>query len=90
MGEEIVIQFHPDGRRFAVHTEEIPLAQLGRLTAKRASQVEFNGDTQKWEVTLEGESAPRFSHASRKECIRWEIAHIQSRMTEIVLRHFPN
>lgn len=87
---EIVIQFHPDGRRFAIWTEEIDLeAAFGKLQTKRASNVERNDATGKWEVTLVGETEPRFSHVSRAECIRWEIAFIHANMTEVMLKHFP-
>jgi hypothetical protein len=89
MDTEFILQVHPDGRRFAIYSDKLPLQELGHITTKRASNVEHNDKTQEWEVTLIGEETPRFANKSRQECIKWEVAHIEGRMTEIMLQHFP-
>lgn len=63
-----------DGSIECLWTDAIPLDQLGTLKVKRASNVEFNETSQEWEVKLA--TAPdvvAFSHASRAQCIAWEI-----------------
>ena len=72
MAREIVIQFDADGQGLALHTDFIPLAELGRLDVRRASRVEFNGASQQWEVTLTGEPGASFSNTSRAVCLDWE------------------
>lgn len=89
-GTEVIIQFHSDGRRFAIWTEEVPLEELGTLTCKRASTIERNDATGEWEVVMTGETNPRFSHKSRKVCLAWEVDYIQGHMAEIIEQHFPN
>lgn len=76
-----VIQFTPEGIARAVYTEEFPLQELGTLTATRASTVEHNATTQQWEVRLATEpDTIAYSHASRSECIRWEVAHLNAEL----------
>jgi len=74
---EIVLQFSPDGRGLCLHTELLPLADIGRLEVQRASMVEFNQRVQKWEVTLTGHQSPCFSATSRARCLDWERSELQ-------------
>jgi len=70
----ICIQFGTDGTGYAVYTEALPLAELGQLSMRRASSVEYNETKQKWEVRLTSNpDQVAYSHESRSECIRWEI-----------------
>jgi hypothetical protein len=63
--------FTPDGIVHGLYTEAIDLARIGRLTVKRASQIEFNGKNQCWEVqTLGGRMI--FSAPTRQQCLDWE------------------
>ncbi len=69
--------FHSNGFAACLHSEEIPLQQLGALTVRRASQIEFNRDRQVWEVrlVLKDESISNeviFSDPSRNQCLHWE------------------
>ena len=80
---EFVLSVHPDGRRFAIMTDALPTEELGHLTVKRASNVEFNNDSQRWEGVLTGETAPRFRSKSRRECIRQEVAFIAENFTQV-------
>ena len=70
----ICLQFGTDGTGHAVYTEALPLAQLGQLSMRRASVVEYNEATQQWEVFLASNPEQvAYSHPSRSECIRWEV-----------------
>jgi hypothetical protein len=46
----INIQFCPDGSAHYLWTDAVPLHELGRLEIHRATNIEFNNTTQKWEV----------------------------------------
>lgn len=76
----IILSFDADGSAQCVHTDALPLEALGRMTVRRASTVEFNPGTQMWEVRWEGSDTVVFSHASRGECIRWEVEQLNERL----------
>ena len=79
----MIISFTTDGRAQAVYTEALPLSDLGTLTAKRASNVEFNQQSQQWEVRFEMDPGTvAFSHASRAQCIKWEVAALNASLLE--------
>ena len=46
----ISISFTPEGTAHCLWTEVLPLHEIGRLEVSRASNIEFNNSTQKWEV----------------------------------------
>lgn len=75
-----VMNIAPDGTMECLHTEALPLHEFGAMTIRRASTVEFNESTQLWEVRWPGSDAVVFSHTSRAECIRWEVAEINRRL----------
>lgn len=79
---EIVIQFTPDGAARCLHTDALSLAEIGTMTATRASTVEFNEKTQKWEVrfTLAGDAD--YSNGSRAECLAWERHELNRRLLD--------
>lgn len=71
------ITFHPDGTAEALWDETIPLHQIGTLTIRRATQIEWNQSRQEWEVrfilkdgTVSGEIS--YSNPSRDLCLAWE------------------
>lgn len=67
------IAFAPDGNARCLWTEALPLGELGRLDIQRASTVEFNAQTQEWEVRLASDpDVVAFSHPSRETCLHWE------------------
>jgi len=66
-----VLKFDPTGTGHCLFTEAIDLSSLGALEIVRASSIEFNNQTQQWEVkSPEGELL--FSHPSRQACLDWE------------------
>jgi hypothetical protein len=67
----IQISFHTDGTALCLWTEALPLRELARLEIHRATNIEFNNDTQQWEVKdLKGKV--RFFAKSRSACLEWE------------------
>ena len=72
MQELASITFTPDGNGRCLYHEAIDLHALGRLECRRASRVEFNAGTQRWEVSLPGSDQPVFSSPSRRACLDWE------------------
>ena len=72
-----VLRFHADGSGSGLYTEAIDLHKIGSLHVDRASRVEFNGHSQKWEVSdLNG--IRLFTHPSRQRCLDWERVYFQS------------
>lgn len=73
----MIITISEDGTARCVYTDAFPLRDLGTLSVKRASTIEFNED--RWEVRLA--SAPgvvAFSHQSRAECLAWEHQQVET------------
>jgi hypothetical protein len=71
-----IITFTPDGTARCLWTEAVPLHELGRLEVTRASNIEFNNSTQRWELKdLTGKV--RFVAQSRSACLQWEQHHLQ-------------
>ena len=69
-----VLHFQPDGTGAGLYTEVIDLQQIGVLEVSRASEIEFNPDTQQWEV-FDYTGARVFTNPSREACLRWERRH---------------
>ena len=66
-----VLHFQPDGTGAGLYTEVIDLQQIGALDVSRASEIEFNPDTQQWEV-FDYTGVRVFTDPSREACLRWE------------------
>ena len=69
-----VLRFAPDGTGAGLYTERIDLRQIGPLEVVRASRVEFDAPSQRWEVR---DLSGRRLHAdpSRQACLDWERRH---------------
>ena len=66
-----VLYFNEDGTGRCFYTEAIPLQELGLLTVHRTTTIEFDEESQCWEVyDLHGES--QFQSPSRQACLDWE------------------
>ena len=69
-----VIRFDPQGEGHCLYSEALDLPSIGTLQIARATNVEFNHETQEWEVRgLEGQLL--FSNRSRNICLDWEQQH---------------
>ena len=79
---QTVIQFAPDGAGRCLHTDAIDLAQLGRLSMRRASTVEFNDERQQWEARTPN-GALIHKSASRAACLAAERKHFNRQLLEV-------
>ena len=70
------IIFSPDGTARCLWTEAVPLHELGRLEVSRASIIEFNNATQRWEIK-DRKGKVRFFAMSRSSCLEWEQQNMQ-------------
>lgn len=66
-----VLQFDPNGNGHGLFTEVIDLTTLGTLAIVRASSIEFNNQSQLWEVRS-AEGSLMFQAPSRQACLDWE------------------
>jgi hypothetical protein len=71
-----VIEFSDDGTAETLHTDGLPLGELGTLAMERASSIEWNEHFQFWEVHI-GDKVP-FGDPSRAVCLAWEVDHFNS------------
>jgi hypothetical protein len=69
-----VLHFAPDGTGAGLYTEAIDLQQIGRLDMSRASHIEFNAESQQWEVH-DFTGRWLFADPSREACLHWEHQH---------------
>lgn len=67
MPTPITLTVKKDGSIECLYTEAFPLRELGKLTIARASMVEFNNETQLWEVNIDGKKI--YEHDSREMCL---------------------
>ena len=77
-----VFNIGADGTIECLHTDAIPLGDIGSLTVRRASTVDFNESTQLWEVRWPGSDAVVFSDPSRSACINWEVGTLNDLLEE--------
>lgn len=70
------LRFDPSGRVDCLYTEAIDLRELGTLNVVRATSIEFNPASQKWEVRAADAGMLLHSHPSREACLRWERANV--------------
>ena len=76
MNTPIHIQFTTDGTAHCLWTDAIALHELGHLEITRASHIEFNNFTQRWEVKGR-KGKVRFFAWSRSACLEWEQTNLQ-------------
>lgn len=76
MAEAHVLTFDDDGTASTLWTDKLPLAELGRLTVTRASWIDWNPETQEWEVRFDPDGNVVFSDPSRTACLAWENAQL--------------
>ncbi len=66
----VVLTVDPSGRGSCIYTELIDLQSIGSLEITRATTIEFNNDTQEWEVRQDDRVI--FTNRSRAVCLAWE------------------
>ncbi len=70
-----VITITNQGTATCLYTELIDLRCLGRLEIRRATEIEFNNQTQHWEVkNLQGRLL--YFSRSRQDCLDWERGNL--------------
>jgi hypothetical protein len=84
-----VIEFTPDGNGAGLYTEVIDLARIGRLDITRATRVEFDVPSQRWQV-FDFTGHQLFAHRSRRVCLDWERRHFNEPIHTQSLNRNPN
>ncbi len=69
-----VLTFDPAGTARCLYTEVLDLNVIGSLEVKRATEIEFDNERQRWEVRNQI-GMVLFADASRATCIEWEHQH---------------
>ena len=69
----------PNGDSTMVYNDKIIVDKLGKREITRASNVEFNADTRKWEARLP-DGTPIAADFSRDQTIKEEIAYLEERL----------
>ena len=84
-----ILEIAADGSAQCLHTDLIPLQELGRMSVRRASTVEFNEEIQQWEVRPASRriqlsvfppvtrKVVLFRNQSRQACLDYEAGHFQ-------------
>lgn len=67
----------PDGIIEGLHTDAVPLQELGRLNVARATNVEFDSVRQEWVVSLP-DGTEVFFHPERKKALDWERIYCEA------------
>lgn len=65
------------GTLTTLYTDDLDLRALGTLKVRRASRVEFNSITQRWEVLPPSGRRVLYEHRSRAKCLAWERRHLK-------------
>ena len=69
------LTFDADGTARGLYTEVIDLMELGILSIRRISRIEFDDEGQTWRVR-DMQGRPLFAHVSRNACLDWEREHL--------------
>jgi hypothetical protein len=74
----IALTFTPDGQGHGLYTEAVPLAEIGALTVRRATRIEFDEAMQYWRVYMARGRIALFNSPSRQACLDWERQYLQT------------
>jgi len=62
-----------EGDIVTLYDDRLHKLNLGRMSMRRASHVEFNAASQEWEVSLPDHAGQvLFTHPDRATCLAWE------------------
>ncbi len=75
------LYFQPDGTVTCLYSEELPLAQIGKLDIKRFTTVEPDSDSVAW-VVKDMQGMILFSSLSKTICLAWEESYFNQTMKE--------
>jgi len=75
MKPHLVLFCSDTGLVYGPYTEAIDLRELGLLKVERATAIEFDNDSQSWQV-LAPTGECLFSSPSRQACLTWEHEHL--------------
>ena len=78
---DVILTITPDGAEImGLYSDKIPYRDLGSVEVKRASNVEFNSESQKWEVFIvdEGRILPDV-YVTRTEALAAEVEYLNNR-----------
>ena len=73
----LALTINPDGTGSCIYSELIDLQTIGSLEIQRASFIEFNNSTQRWEVKG-NDGIILFDSLSRSDCLGWEQIHFDA------------
>ena len=80
MPTESVLRIDPTGDITCLYTEALDLADLGTVTIRRASLVEWNGTLRAWTVTLPDGTFLAGPFVSRSQAVAFEISYWNERL----------
>lgn len=69
-----------DGRVQALHSDLIPLPELGRMTTRRVSDIVWSDTRQVWEVIGLKAGQVLFSDRDRSVCLAWEVEYFNNKI----------
>jgi hypothetical protein len=78
MTATMTLTIDPDGTGHCLYDELIDLHALGTLECQRASHIEFDSETQRWQVLTPDRKTVLFSAVHRTHCLAWEKTHFRS------------
>ena len=79
--KEIVIDINAMGQAEAMHFDAFPLSYLGNMEVRRASEIMFNTDTQRWDIHYFGGDGNviycQDGFKGYDEARGWEVYYVQ-------------
>jgi hypothetical protein len=70
-----------EGDIVTLYDDRLHKLNLGRMSMRRASHVEFNAASQEWEVSLPDHTGEvLFTHPDRATCLAWEREYFTERL----------
>lgn len=72
------IFIYPDGTLHTIYRDDLDLGEIGAVHIERASHVEFNNETQAWEVTTANGRKLPVSFKRREDALLYEIEYVRA------------
>ena len=82
------LTFDTGGTGRGLYTEAIDLHRLGLLHIERATNIEFDNDSQVWRVK-DTTGFPMFTAPTRQQCLEWERLHLDHTAAQQGQEHAP-